>query len=283
MTPLRQRFTELLCLRGYAARTHESYISAIAALARHYGKSPERLTNEEIRSYVLTLHSRGLSFSTINVAVSAMRLFYTELIGRPIPGLMRSLPRPGVKILRPRVYSRQELARLFSVGCSNSKQRAFLMTVYGAGLRLHEACHLRIEDIESDRSMLRINRGKGRKDRYSILSPWLLDELRSYYKSWRPVGWLFPASHDPRKPMIDGTAQKLFYSALHRAGLPRRGGIHCLRHSFATHLLEQGVDMAAIKKMMGHQHFGTTAKYLHVTREPFGGLQSPFTQETAQA
>ena len=149
------------------------------------------------------------------------------------------------------------------------------MTVYGAGLRLNEACHLKVSHVESGRMLLRVEQGKGRKDRYTILSPWLLEELRSYYRRERPGVWLFPAPRNGDRPMVDGTAQKIFYTALERAGLPNRGGIHCLRHSFATHLNEDGVDIMTLKQILGHSHFRTTAGYLHVSRERLAAIRSP--------
>jgi len=221
------------------------------------------------------LHARGLSFSTINVAVSSLRLFYGQVLKRPMDELKDLLPRTRGITRRPCVYAREELRELFVKGCRNATHRTFLMTVYGAGLRLNEACHLKVRHIESGRMMLRVEQGKGRKDRYTILSPWLLEELRSYYRLARPGIWLFPARRGGDVPMIDGTAQKIFYNALERAGLPNRGGIHCLRHSFATHLMESGVDLLTLKMLLGHAHFSTTAGYLHVSRKRLAAVRSP--------
>lgn len=275
MSPLREQYIRLLTLRGYAQRTHESYIAAVAALAGHYKRTPASLSDEEIRIYLTGLHHRGLSFSTINVAVSALRLFYGQVLKRPMDELKELLPRSRRVTRRAGVYAREELRRLFVDGCRGVAPRAFLMTVYGAGLRLNEACHLKVRHIESGRMMLRVEQGKGRKDRYTILSPWLLEELRGYYRRQRPGVWLFPARRGGDVPMIDGTAQKIFYTALERAGLPNRGGIHCLRHSFATHLLEDGVDLLTLKMLLGHSHFSTTAGYLHVSRRRLEAVRSP--------
>jgi site-specific recombinase XerD len=278
MSPLRDQYIRLLTLRGYAQRTHESYIAAVAALAGHYRRTPASLSDEEIRSYLTGLHHRGLSFSTINVAVSALRLFYGQVLKRPMDELKELLPRSRRVTRRAGVYAREELRRLFVDGCRGVAPRAFLMTVYGAGLRLNEACHLKVRHIESGRMMLRVEQGKGRKDRYTILSPWLLEELRGYYRWQRPGVWLFPSRRGGDVPMIDGTAQKIFYTALERAGLPNRGGIHCLRHSFATHLLEDGVDLLTLKMLLGHSHFSTTAGYLHVSRRRLEAVRSPLDQ-----
>jgi len=275
MTPLREKYIRLLTLRGYAQRTHESYIEAVAAMAKHYGRSPAKLSDEEIRDYLYGLCQRGLSFSTVNIAVSALRLLYGGVLGRPMEELKQLLPRRNKPAGRPRVYAKGELRALFVKGCRRESHRTFLMTVYGAGLRLNEACRLKVVHIESGRMMLRVDQGKGRKDRYTILSPWLLEELREYYRRERPGVWLFPACRGGDAPMIAGTAQKIFYTALERAGLPNRGGIHCLRHSFATHLLESGVDVLTLKMLLGHSHFSTTAGYLHISRQRLEAVRSP--------
>jgi len=278
MSPLREQYVGLLTLRGYAQRTHESYIAAVAALAGHYKRSPASLSDKEIRGYLIGLHHRGLSFSSINVAVSALRLFYGQVLKRPMEDLKELLPRSARVTRRPGVYAREELKKLFADGCRSAAQRTFLMTVYGAGLRLNEACHLKVKNIESGRMMLRVEQGKGRKDRYTILSPWLLEELRGYYRRQRPGVWLFPARRGGDVPMVDGTAQRIFYRSLARAGLPNRGGIHSLRHSFATHLLEDGVDLLTLKMLLGHSHFSTTAAYLHVSRRQLQAVRSPLDQ-----
>lgn len=277
MTPLRKQYVGLLTLSGYSQRTHESYIGAVAALARHYRRSPDQLSDEQVRDYLLGLHQRGLSRSAIKVAIHALRLFYGELLKSPVERLKECLPRPRRRVIqRARVYSREELQRLFTQGCVKPMHRAFLLAVYGSGLRLSEACHLQISDVESSRMMLRVRQGKGAKDRYTVLSPWVLDELRAYWRACHPPGpWLFPAVRDAQRPLSDGTAQKIFMTALQRAGLPNRGGIHCLRHSFATHLLEDGVDVLTLKKLLGHAHFVTTAGYLHVTAERLTQVISP--------
>ena len=278
MSPLREQYVGLLTLRGYAQRTHESYIAAVAALAGHYKRSPASLSDEEIRGYLIGLHHRGLSFSSINVAVSALRLFYGQVLKRPMEDLKELLPRSARVTRRPGVYAREELKKLFADGCRSAAQRTFLMTVYGAGLRLNEACHLKVKNIESGRMMLRVEQGKGRKARYTILSPWLLEELRGYYRRQRPGVWLFPARRGGDVPMVDGTAQRIFYRSLARAGLPNRGGIHSLRHSFATHLLEDGVDLLTLKMLLGHSHFSTTAAYLYVSRRQLQAVRSPLDQ-----
>jgi len=276
MTPLRQQLITALTLKRYSPKTHEAYLGAVAALARYYGRSPERLGDEEIKAYLLHLHTeRGLSASTLNVALSGLRFFYRQVLERSIAEVEKALPRPKKPRRYARAYSLEEIRRLLLEGCRQLKHRVFLMTVYGAGLRLNEACHLKPADIESERMMIRVNQGKGAKDRYTLLSPWLLDELRQYWRTYRPERWLFPSSQDPQRPLIDRSAQKMFYSALERCGLPNRGGIHALRHSFATHLIEAGVEITVIKMLLGHRSLATTANYLHVSGERLSQIKSP--------
>lgn len=277
MTPLRKKLIDALTLRRYSAKTHEAYIGAVSALARYYERPPDRICNEEIRDYLLHLHNRRkLSASSINVALSGIRFFYCHVLERSIAEVERSLPRPAQPKRYARLYSLEEIKVLLSKGCTQFKHKVFVMTVYGAGLRLNEACHLRVQDIESDRMMIRVEQGKGAKDRYTVLSPWLLEELRVYWKIYRPPGpWLFVSAWDPQRPLNGRTAQKMFYGALARCGLPNRGGIHCLRHSFATHLLEAGVEITVIKVLLGHRSLKTTANYLHVSRERLAQVKSP--------
>jgi site-specific recombinase XerD len=149
------------------------------------------------------------------------------------------------------------------------------MTVYGAGLRLEEACHLKFENINRRRMQIRVERGKGRKDRYTLLSPVLLQELEGYWKCFRPKHWVFPSVKYPDRPMDYHTGQRLFYRAVKRAGLPRRGGIHTLRHSFATHLLEAGVEITVVQRLLGHTNLATTSGYLHVRQERVAQIKSP--------
>ena len=280
MTTLRQQLIDVLTLKGYAARTLETYVESVAGLAKYYGQSPAQLSDQQLQDYLLHLHARGLSASTLNVRLSGLRFFYRQVLERP--WTIEALPRPKPAIRRARAYSLEEIQRLLRLGTKNEKHRAFLMTVYGAGLRLGEACRLQVADIESGRMLLRVRQGKGRKDRYTCLSPWLLEELRHYWRLARPPLWLFPTERDAQAPFTRRTGQAIFYHALQRAGLPNRGGIHSLRHSFATHLLEAGVDLLTLKKLLGHAHFTTTAGYLHVTAEHAAVLPNPLAMPAPQ-
>jgi integrase/recombinase XerD len=275
MTPLRQRLIEELALRGYSYRTEEAYVHAVAGLAQHYQRAPDRLSDEEVRAYLLHLHLKtALSASTLNVAVSGLRFFYHRVLHRPFAHIEQGMPRVRRQKRRPKAYTLAEVNRLLE-SCSNRKHRAFLMTVYGAGLRLNEACHLRPEHIDRSAGQIRVEQGKGRKDRYTVLPQRLLRELEEYWRMYRPQGWLFPSRQEPSRPMPDGTGQKIFYDAVARAKLPDKGGIHSLRHSFATHWMEAGLPLFALKRLLGHTSLSTTSGYLHVSREHLAKIGSP--------
>jgi len=276
MTTLREKFIRELVIRGTSPRTQESYVAAVYGLARHYHLPPDQVSDEQLKDYMFYLaQERKLAPASLNLTVCALRSFYQLVLHRSLDQIRLSLPWVKKAVHRPRVYSVEELEKLLTVGCPHPKHRAFLMTVYGAGLRLNEACHLKADDIDSARMQLRVEQGKGRKDRYTLLSPRLLQELRRYWQICRPSVWVFPASRDPQQPILDGTAAKIFWHALRRAGLPNKGGIHSLRHSFATHLLEAGVEITVVQRLLGHSSISTTVTYLHVRSERLAQVQSP--------
>ena len=232
MTTLRQSFIRELVIRGMSPRTQESYIFAIYRVAKYYHQSPDQLTDEQLKDYIYYLaKEKNLAASSVNVVVSAMRSFYHLVLHRSVDYLRELLPYANRAVRRPQVFSTEEIERLLTVGCVHPKPRAFLMTVYGAGLRLDEACHLKPRHINRARMQIRVEQGKGRKDRYTLLPPVLLAELDRYWRMFRPKYWLFPAATEPQAPMDPRMAQKIFYAAVERAGLPRRGGIHCLRQN----------------------------------------------------
>jgi integrase/recombinase XerD len=276
MTPLRARLIEEITLRNYSPRTVEAYVHAVQELARHYRRPPDRLSDPELREYLLYLHREtGKAASTLNVAVSGLRFFYLHVLHRDFCHLERNLPRPRQPKRRPKAYSLAEVRKLIH-HCRHPKHRAFLLTVYGAGLRLNEGCHLRPEHIDRSAGMIRVEQGKGRKDRYTVLPESVLKELESYWRVCRPPRpWLFPSSQDPKKPMPEGTGQKIFYDAVARAGLPDKGGIHCLRHSFASHWVEAGIPLFVLKRMLGHTSLSTTSQYVHLSRGFLAKVKSP--------
>jgi len=275
MTTLRQQFIRELVIRGMAPKTQDAYVRAVRDLAGHYHKSPDLVSDDEIKEYLVHLaEGRQLARSSVNVAANGMRCFFDLVLKRDCEHLKRTIPHCRKAIRRPRVYSIAELERLFSFGCVHPKHRVFLMTVYGGGLRLGEACRLKPAHIDSARMQIRVEQGKGHKDRYTLLSERLLQELRDYYCLFRPKEWLF-FGRDPNEPLPLATGQKIFYHAQERAGLPDKGGIHSLRHSFATHLLESGVEITVVQRLLGHSSLSTTSVYLHVRQERLAQIQSP--------
>ncbi|MCP4139587.1 MAG: tyrosine-type recombinase/integrase, partial [Chloroflexi bacterium] len=210
--------------------------------------------------------------SSTNQAFSAFRLFYADLL-KWNKTRFHIPPRPKMKQL-PVVWSVEEVVAIID-STRNLKHRALLMTTYTAGLRVSEVVRLRPEHIESKRMLIRVDQGKGKKDRYTLLSAKTLETLRDYWRAYKPGEWLF-SGKDRGKPMPIGTAQKIFYNAKKRSGITRGKGIHTLRHCFATHLIDAGVDVYTVKRMMGHASLSTTAKYVHVTKEKISKIVSPF-------
>jgi site-specific recombinase XerD len=273
MNSLRKQMESDMALRGLAYRTREAYIDAVAKLAKFYGRRPDQISEAEVQRYLLhLLQERKLAHSSCNVVCSALEFFYRVTLKRRETEFC--LPRPKVPAKLPQILSRAEIAALIEK-TTNLKHRAFLMTTYAAGLRLLEACHLKIADIDSDRMTIRVEQGKGAKDRYTLLSPRLLTELRRYWIAHRPKLWLFPATRDCEHPMLPKSAQRIFYAAKDRAGITKQCGIHGLRHGFATHLLEGGVDVHTIQRLMGHGSLSTTARYFHLAQKHLSGSASP--------
>ena len=274
MNPLRSRFCDHMILRGFSPRTHESYLHAMIELARYYKRPPDQLSNEEIQAFLIHIITvRRLAWSTVNVYFSAFRCFYEKVLHRDRATF--HIPPRGRSHHRPVVLSRQTVERILQAPL-NLKHRALLAMVYGSGLRVSEVCGLRPHHIESspDRMMVRVEQGKGHKDRYTILSHAALDMLRNYWRAYRPGPWLF-FGRDKLKPMDSGTALHIYYQACSRAGVSEAHGIHSLRHAFATHLMENGVPLFTIKRWLGHSALATTAGYCHVTSEHLHSVVSP--------
>ncbi len=272
MTALRQKMINDMTLRRLSPNTQTAYISAVAGLARYYKQSPERINNQMIQDYLLHLmQERKLQWSSCNVIVCGLRFFYTHTLG--MDSMFLSIP-PRKKVYQlPEILSTEEIERLFAA-VSNQKHRTLLMTTYAAGLRVSEVVNLKLTDIDSKRMMIRVRQGKGSKDRYTILSERLLKELRIYWKKYRPSQWLF-SGRNQKRPMKVYSAPKIYYKAKDKAGIKKGKGIHTLRHCFATHLLEAGVDLRTIQVLMGHSSIMTTVVYLKVTRKQISQTQSP--------
>lgn len=274
MTPLRQRMLDAMTVRGLADRTKECYADAIAQMARHYHRSPDLLSPPEVEAYLLHLvKDRKLSYSSVNHAASASRFLFETVLGRPSDIAHLRPPMARVPQKQPELLAREEIAHLFAC-CSHPLYRMLLQTIYATGLRVSEACTLRVSDIDStpDRMCVRVNAGKGGADRYSVLSPTLLELLRQYCRTYAPQRsagrWLFANACGTGAANIS-SAQRAYQGARHRARITKSGGPHTLRHGFATHLLEGGVDLYTISRLLGHGHISTTARYLHLISPQF--------------
>lgn len=271
MTELRREFENHLILRRYSPKTSTAYVNAVKALAKYYMRSPDLLTDNQVQDYLLyLLKEKRLAWNTCNVHFSGIRHFYTSILKRDIN--LSLPPRPRIKKICL-ALSRDEVKKLI-FSCTNLKHRTLLLTVYSAGLRVSEVVKLEPSHIERSRKMLRVEQGKGRKDRYTLLSGQLLEALEEYWREYRPDKYLF-FGKTKSKAMPVETAQKIYYKAKKDAGIKSGKGIHTLRHCFATHLLEYGTSTSEIKRLMGHSSIRTTAKYLHVTNETISKIISP--------
>ena len=271
MTPLRAQMIRELELHRKSPNTVEAYVAAVAQLAQHVGRSPENIAVEEVRDYLhYLITERKVAFSTCNQKLYGITFFYRHVVGQTDFSLRVPAKRSG---RLPEPLARSEIRRLFA-GARSRKHRVLLMTAYGGGFRAGELVRLQPHDIHSARMLIRIDQGKGRKDRYTLLSPQLLEELRAYWREYRPQTWLFEGAA-PGQHLTAGAAGKIFDQAKARAGIVHGHGIHSLRHSFATHLMEAGVPLPVIQRLLGHSSLTTTAKYLHVTSQHLGSIQSP--------
>lgn len=273
MTPLRQRMLEDMGIRNLAENTRSAYLQQVAAYSRYFHRSPDELGPEEVRTYQLyLLQIRMLAPSSITVATGALRFLYKVTLKRP--WAVEEIPMPMKPFKLPEILSPEEVMHfLNSVG--NRKHRAILMTAYAAGLRVSEATHLKVTDIDSQRMMLRVDQGKGRKDRYVMLSPRLLEVLRTYWKSARPAHWLFPGER-PGQPITREAVGLACQRARRVSGITKPITPHSLRHAFATHLLESGADLRTIQLLLGHRSLATTSRYLKVATSTVCATASPF-------
>ncbi len=260
MTPLRQKMIDALQVRGYSVRTHRSYLSAVANLAKHYHRSPDHVSGEELQAYFLYLaKERNLSPATCRVALNALVFFYRNVLGRDSLGVTLAIPK-GIQRI-PELLSHKEVGCILSA-CGNFKHRMVLTTCYGCGLRVSEVVALKVRHIDSERHLLRVEQGKGAKDRNVILPQTLLIALRHYWRAIRPTRWLFPG-RDYSTPLNISCAQRAFTIAKHRAGIDKVGGIHALRHAYATHQLEAGMPVHQLQRLLGHQNIHSTLRYVH--------------------
>jgi integrase/recombinase XerD len=275
MTPLRQRMLEDMQMRNLSRGTQMVYVRAVMQLARHYRKSPDQLQREEIRGYLVHLiQKRRVAPSTYNQVRCALKFFYQVTLGQEWV-LDRIVCQKTEKHL-PVVLSQSEVVQFFaSIRKMKLKFRALFMTIYGTGLRGSEAAALQVRDIDSQRMVIRVRQGKGKKDRYVMLSPKLLAALREYWKAFRPQTWLFFSGRDRSRPLTRNSILKSCHSIARRAGLSKRVTLHSLRHSFATHLLEAGTDLRTIQLLLGHRSLRTTALYTYVSMTKVTATLSP--------
>jgi site-specific recombinase XerD len=260
-------------VRNFAARTIKSYIDQVAQFARYFGRSPEQLGPEEIRRYqVYLVQEKKVAWSTFNQAVCALRFLYRVTLAKDWP--ITHIPYAKRPKRLPIVLSADEVQRLLAC-VQFLKARLVLTTAYAAGLRISEATHLKVAHLDSSRMMIRVQQGKGAKDRYVPLSRRLLEELRAYWRLERPADWLFPGCRNRREPIHPGSVQQACQRAAEAAGINKHVTPHTLRHSFATHLLEAGVDLPAIQRLLGHRSVQTTMIYLHVKQTRLQAITSP--------
>lgn len=265
-------FANYLYLQRVAPKTHESYLYYIKSLSAYYKQPADQLTNDQIQDYLLhCIQKKKMAWATCNVLFCSLKKFYQGFLGRDKAGFSIP-PRPRSHQL-PMLLSREEVGSILKA-TGNLKHLALLTLIYGSGLRVSEAVRLRAEHIDSKKMLIRIDQSKGRKDRYTVLSKHSLELLRDYWRAYQPGKWLFFAG-DKNKPMPAETAQKIYYLAKQKAGVTKGRGIHTLRHCFATHALEQGVQLFILKRWLGHASIKTTCMYLHASPEMLLNSASP--------
>ena len=272
MTPLRRRMVEDMQLRGLSEKTQDGYVRAVRQLAEHYDKSPQNITDEELRQYFLHLTNvKHLSPSTIRVTLYGIKFLFQHTLRKEWPTLDLVRPRREKKL--PVVLSVAEVRQILGI-IRRPRYRVCLSTIYACGLRLREGVHLQVRNIDSDRMMVHVQHGKGAKDRYVPLPVPTLEMLRRYWRTHRHPEWLFPAPtksgvplSTATKPMSVSGVQRAFKAALQESGIQKDASVHTLRHSYATHLLEAGVNLRVIQAYLGHSSPQTTAIYTHLTRK----------------
>lgn len=273
MDSFEKQFTDTLAIRGLSPRTQVVYVPMLREFARFVGKPLDTVVPEDLRTYQRHLAvERQVGFSHFNQATCALRLFFRECLGKTDWPFER-IPFQRKRRILPEILSQEEVARIFD-GCSNLKHKAVLMTAYSGGLRLGETLALLPSDIDSGRMVIRVEQGKGRKDRYVMLSKTLLQTLREYWRAFRPIRWLF-YGQTKQKPLAPSTAEKIFKIAAGKATITKNVSFHSLRHAFATHLLEDGTNVRVIQALLGHRSLTTTQIYTHVARTYVNDTTSP--------
>lgn len=272
MGEFRDRMERDLEIRGFSLSTRQAYLARMKAMVRFFMRPPDKLTLEDIHAYQLHLtRDCRVGWATFNQTVCAIRFFYGVTLEKDWDIQRIPYQKTGRKL--PVVLSCEEVSKLFQV-VTNLKHRAILMTAYAGGLRVSEVTHLRVRDIDGQRMMLRVEQGKGRQDRYVMLSHKLLAVLREYWTTYKTRHWLF-AGRNPEQPLTRAAVHKFFHKARLKAGITKKVSVHGLRHSFATHLLESGVNVRKIQLLLGHRSLQSTQIYTHVARDYLDGTPSP--------
>jgi integrase/recombinase XerD len=273
MTPLRLRMIEDMQIRNLAPLTQSAYLLQVSLFARHFGQSPERLGREDIRAYRLYLaQDKHLAASSISVAVAALRFVYTVTLKQAWT-VDADIPTCRLPQKLPQVLSQKEVSQ-FLDAVESLKHRVILTVCYAAGLRVSEAVRLKPSAIDSRRMVIRVEEGKGRKDRYVMLSPKLLDILRDYWKATRPTEWLFPGDR-PGRPITRFAVERVCQGTRQRSDITKSVTPHSLRHAFAVHLLESGADLRTIQLLLGHRSLTTTSRYLRIATSKVCATASP--------
>jgi integrase/recombinase XerD len=271
MKTLKQRMKEDMQLRRLSPRTQQAYLIQVTRFARYFNKLPDKLGEKEVKEYLLYLIEKRVSYSILSQTYSSLKFIYGTTLGRSWE--VERIPYPKTPSRLPVVLDKTEIAAFLSAPCPLKYRTIFMMT-YSAGLRISEVIHLKRDDIDTARMMVRIRQGKGSRDRYSLLSKVALKELNRYLDHYQPREWLFYGK-DPGRPIAPTSIQKMFHTVKERAGITKPASVHTLRHSFATHLLEAGCDLHRVQLLLGHKSPTTTAIYLHVSRKNLINTVSP--------
>lgn len=271
MSKIRERFVRDLQIRNYSDNTIRNYVAAIVKLSKHYGRCPSEISGEEIKDYLQDCLNNHQSWSGTNLILSACNRLYLDTLNQPEK--VQHLKRPRTVKKLPVVFSQEEVKQLIR-SIRNMKHRAIIMTIYGAGLRSGEARNLKIGDVDSSRKRIVIRDPKGNRDREVILSNHLLEYLRNYVRTYQPKTYLF-YGRLTSKPLSNSSLRMVFNRAVRRSGINKKGTLHTLRHSFATHLLNKGIDIRIIQQLLGHRSVKTTMIYCHLNKNKFLEIKSP--------
>ncbi|HWR72574.1 MAG TPA: site-specific integrase [Nitrospirota bacterium] len=273
METYREQMQRDMVLRNLSPKTQYMYHNAARGLEEHFNRPPDQLNEDEVKAFLVSIvKDRKLSQSTLKITYSALRFLYETTLKKK--WIIEHIPYPKTTKPLPSVLDKSEIRRIID-GTVNLKQKAMLMVTYSAGLRISETARLKITDIDSTRMLIRVDQGKGNKDRHTLLSQVALETLREYWKAYRPKGWLFQRDTDPLDHVPVATIHTVFARAKRAARLTKPASCHTLRHSFATHLLEAGVDLHTIQVLLGHSSIRTTTVYLHVSKRSLAKVMSP--------